>query len=638
MSIGPILPGRLPNSFAAGRLTQQIQTAQIDLQRLQDQVTTGQRYQVGSENPASALRTIVLQRRLEQQQQFKSNVQTNRTQLAITEDSLTTVSTGLNQMKSLILQGLNGTQDERRALATEADALLTHVVSVANSSSGGRYLFAGSQSAGPPFEIVNANQVRYSGDQQELLTFANTNLSVVGNIDGVTTFNAIATVQGQDLNVALTPDTRLSDLQGGIGIKPGSVKVTLQDGTDTVTRTVDLSTAQTIGDLKTQLEAAFSGTAVELTVDVDPASKSGLRLTPASGTITVSDLSGSRTASDLGIKGTSAAVINGGDLDPRLTLTSRVSDLNGGTGIGATADTGLQITNGGQTKTVDLSSAVTVEDMLNELKLAGLDLAVGLNQSGNGIAVSSRLSGTTFSIGENGGTEATQLGIRTLRGTTRLSELNLGSGPGDTSEPLSIVRRDGTTASVDLSSASTIQDVLNAINAVDPGVLVASFRDVGNGISITDSSGTGPLTVTSSTLSTSLGIAGTEPGSDPLVALNGEDVNPLETRSIFTMLSRLRSALESGDVQELNRINELFDVESKRFVEVRGQIGTRTRLLDDLENQLLDEEVSVNESLAKEFGADLTEVLTALLNRQQSLQATFEIAGRAFDLNLLSFL
>ncbi|NQV28645.1 MAG: hypothetical protein HQ518_30200, partial [Rhodopirellula sp.] len=96
MSLGPISPGRLPNSFSFGRLNQQLQNGQLELQRLQDQLTTGQQYLVPSENPSSALNTIILQTRLERQQQYKANVQTDRSLLGATENALSTVSDAVN--------------------------------------------------------------------------------------------------------------------------------------------------------------------------------------------------------------------------------------------------------------------------------------------------------------------------------------------------------------------------------------------------------------------------------------------------------------------------------------------------------------------------------------------------------------
>lgn len=641
MSLGPILPGRLPNSFAATRLTSQISTSRTEIQKLQDQLTTGQKFLVGSEDPSSALRTIILQKRLEQNQQYAANVQTDRSLLATTEDAFSNVSDSINQVKALVLQGIGDTvsDDARLGLATEVDGVLDGIINSANTKFRGRYLFGGSESGETPFELLGSGQIRYNGDTQSLNSLIGRGLQIANNLDGATAFNSLATVDSGDLDVALTVDTRLSNLHGGLGLKLGSITVTVDDTSDTETQSVDLTPARTIGDVKAILEDAFSGSIANLTVDVDPASQSGLRVTASTGTVAISDVAGSRVASDLGIESAAAATINGGDLDPRITLQSNLSDLNGGTGIGATSGNGLLINNGSKSGVVDISSAVTVEDLFNELQLAGLDLATDLNDSGNGIAVSSRVSGADFSIGDNNGSNASLLGIRTLTGETKLTDLNHGLGvPVSSNRPLEITRRDGSVVEVDVSSATRIQDVLDAINTVDPGSLVASLNTVGNGISLADNSGTGPLSVASDETSQALGIAGSETGTDNTVPLNGQDTAPRESQGILSLLSSIAVALRKGDDRELTRLNSLLDDESSRTLQVRGELGTRLRTLDDVENRLADEEVQLNDDLSQEFDADLSEVLTAFLAYQQNLQATYQVAADSFSLNLLSFI
>ena len=89
---------------------------------------------------------------------------------------------------------------------------------------------------------------------------------------------------------------------------------------------------------------------------------------------------------------------------------------------------GLILTNGGKTVTLDMSGAETVEDLLNLITGSGLGLSAEINATGDGINVRSRLSGADFTIGENGGTTATQLGIRTYTGDTELADFNRGIG------------------------------------------------------------------------------------------------------------------------------------------------------------------------------------------------------------------
>jgi flagellin-like hook-associated protein FlgL len=172
----------------------------------------------------------------------------------------------------------------------------------------------------------------------------------------------------------------------------------------------------------------------------------------------------------------------------------------------------LHLTNGGQSVALDISTAATVEDLLNLINGAGLNLVAEVNADGNGINVRSRLSGADFMIGENGGTTATQLGLRTYTGDTELASLNRGLGVPTTSaletldtaqlDQLRIVARDGAPIDVDLTGATTLQDVVALINGdaennVGTTAVLARLTGGGNRIELVDSStsATGQLRV-----------------------------------------------------------------------------------------------------------------------------------------------
>jgi flagellar hook-associated protein 3 FlgL len=350
-------------------------------------------------------------------------------------------------------------------------------------------------------------------------------------------------------------------------------------------------------------------------------------------------VAGGTTATDLGIVGTAAASIDSGDLNPALTLTTRLADLNGGTGIGPTAGNGLVITNGATTKTVDISSGITVEDLFNLLRSPDLNLSVGINAAGNGLAISSRISGADFSIGENNGQNATKLGIRTLTGSTLLAGLNYGQGvPVNAGHPLAITRRNGTVVNVDLSGSLTLQDVITKINAVDPGNLVASIKTVGNGISLLDNSGNGPLTVDSGVLGTALGLAGTEPGNNPAVPLVGKDANPQEAPGVLNILVRLKNALTNNDNATLTRLNGQIDTETARVSSVRGNLGAQLQTLQSIDASLKNQNLQTQQSLSSAKDADLATVLSELVAQQTAFEATLRSAAQTMQLTLVHFL
>ena len=345
----------------------------------------------------------------------------------------------------------------------------------------------------------------------------------------------------------------------------------------------------------------------------------------------------------MGIASLPVASVDPGDLNPALSLSTRLADLNGGAGVDLAG--GLLITSGLQTALIDFSGAVTVEDALNAIRsqssAAGVEVAVGISDDGTGIAIASRISGAGFSIAENGGTTAADLGVRTFSSATALAELNRGVGV-LTAEPftLDMTRRDGTSLSIDLSAASTVQDVLDAINAVDPGVLVATLNSTGNGITLRDDDGvsTGPLVVASNPLSEALGLAGSESGTDPTVPLVGRDPNPQEPPGVLNLLIRLEQALRAGDDPELNRLAPLIEAEVDRFGTVRADVGVRLQTLEEAETRLLDRDLRLQESLSNVFDVDIAEVLTQVAYTQATLEATLKLSAQSMSLSLVNYL
>ncbi|QDU79141.1 Flagellar hook-associated protein 3 [Polystyrenella longa] len=641
MSIGPILSGRLPGSLATRQLQSDIASANQLIYRMQNQVATGQKYFLPSEAPASAIRTMGLQKQLERNVQIQKNINTDLSFLEVSESSLGTVNEALNRAKSYIISGLGAASSpaEKQAMATELSSLITASLNSANATHSGRYLFGGSETGAPPFQTRVDGSVVYNGDEFNINSTIGVGFLEANNVNGNDAFQAFTDPITSDINPALTNQSRVEDFLGGRGVKLGRVQLTLDNGGTPQTATVDLSKAETVADIEALLENAFAGGPLTLDVDIDPSTSSGLRLTPSAGTVSVSDITGSYVARDLGIASAATAQVTGSNLNPAVTLNTELASLNGGAGIGSVSGTGLQIKLGAETATIDLNGLTTVEDLFNAIKGTGLDLDTDINSAGNGIAIRSRRSGADFSIGENGGTNATALGIRTFSASTKLTSLNHNTGVNvDGDVDLQITRRDGTDIEIDLAGTKTVQDVLDAINAVDPGNLVASLNSTGNGISITDNSGTGPFVIPDSSLSVGLGINGTESGTDNTVALVGSDPNPQDTEGTFSILVGIQRALAAGDDIELNRLGAIIDGEIERFTLVRSEIGSRLQSLENEASRLEDHRISLEETLSDEFDTDIAEIITNLQYTQTVLQATLQIAASLQQLNLFNML
>jgi flagellar hook-associated protein 3 FlgL len=649
MSINSIGMGTIPNSLIATQNNNNLSSLMQQLSELDQEISTGQQFTLPGQNPQATSQIVQLQEDIAGQTQYQTNLTTDQAFLNNTDSSLQTVSGAISQANSLLLGGLGATSNasENQASAIQVGTIISGLVNTANSTFQGRYLFAGSASQQPPFQALANGTVLYNGNQSAINSQADSGLVLPNNIDGVTAFGAISTPVGSDLNPAITSQTNLSDLNNGRGVPAGSIQVTLTPTSGpSTTATINLSQARTVGDVQQLVENAFAPGAVTVGVSAGPPADA-LTISAATGTVAVSDLNGGTTAQSLGIAGAAAPSITSGDLNPLLNLLTPLSALNGGAGIDTTD--GLVITDGSTQHTVNISGDVTVQDLLNSLQTADSNLSVGINSAGNGLAISTRLSGANFSIGENGGTTATDLGIRTMTGSTLLSSLNLGQGvPVNATDSsgnplpanLEIQRRSGTTVEVNLQGASTVQDVLNDINAVDPGKLVASLNSVGNGISIVDNDGTstGPLTITSNPISQALGIAGTQSSTDPTQPLVGTDVNPQQANGVFNLLSQLQTALQSNNNTELTRLQPLLQQEIARVSNVQGTVGSREQLLAQVQTQATTVQTNLQAALSSQKDVNMATAITQLTQLQTSMQATLQVAASSMQMSIFNYL
>jgi flagellin-like hook-associated protein FlgL len=115
------------------------------------------------------------------------------------------------------------------------------------------------------------------------------------------------------------------------------------------------------------------------------------------------------TAADLGILGSSVGSLMGSNLDPVAELDTPVFLLNEGAGINLGT---IRITNDTQTASVDLSSALTVGDVIDAINNAGVDVQASLDSTGNRLIINSLIGDTPIVIvSELGGTTAEDLGI-----------------------------------------------------------------------------------------------------------------------------------------------------------------------------------------------------------------------------------
>ncbi|MFQ5493954.1 MAG: flagellar filament capping protein FliD [Phycisphaerae bacterium] len=372
--------------------------------------------------------------------------------------------------------------------------------------------------------VGSATAGRIDGSDLVRLTTA-TPLAFLNDGNGVDRLRAgtdlVFTSTNGDFNVSLTnilstqPQTDLRILNGGHGVRLGVIRITDRAGD---TADVDLTAAQTIGDVRDAINAA--GVAVSARLDES--------------SLVVADTS---------------------DLAEEIAGSFSIEDVSGF----AAADLGLaQAVDGDTIRGGDVYRIATLGDVINAINFAAGNSFVeaSLDASGKGISLRSLGVGNTVTVGAGVGSGAAEdLGILDATVTTSFSSrrlvagLNtvllrsLNGGQGVSRGTVSFTDRAGASTTIDFADAETLQDVIDLINADTATGLVASVNASGNGIMLEDrSGGTNAGAIISGALADDLGFSRGASAS----VVNGNVINGGDAQLQYVARGTALSSLGAG--------------------------------------------------------------------------------------------
>ncbi len=642
MAILPANIARVSNNLRANTSLNQIQRTQAQLIRTQNQLATGRRLNAPSDDPGQSTIAAQIRKTLEKRDAYNTNLQQAKNGLSEVDSTLGEISDLALQAQQVASANVGDlvTQEERVAASAIIKSIYSQMVTLGNRSFEGSYIFAGDRLDQPPFEEF-AGGVKFKGSATTLRNDFDESTTGDFQVNGAAVWGALSTriESSADNSPSLTGVTRLTDLKGttGEGVTPGVIAIS--DGT--FSANIDLNNANSMQDVIDAINNAAVGT---LTASFN-ASGDGLQITGGAGDeITIRDIGGGRTANDLGIRtnlsgGTGAPVI-GSDIQPKITPLTPIASLNNGLGIDTA---GLIISNGTKTATIDLSSATTVEDLLNAINGAEVGVQAEIKADGSGLRLLNPTQGNEMRVGENGGGTAADLGLRSFDTNSKLGDLNAGKGVRTKDgADFRITDSNGVAFDIDLTTAQQdVQDVLDAINtaATTAGAgVTASFAATGNGIVLTDTAGgAGTLNLAAQNFSQ----AAADLGLDAPVTGNtieGRDVHEVVAQGVFANMNKLQRAMAEGDQQGITEAAEAIQQDYDRVVRMRGEVGARVQEIESRQTRLADQNVSTTALLSQIEDTDFTEAITKFQLLQTSLQASLQTTGQVLNLSLIDFL
>jgi len=506
-----------------------------------------------------------------------------------------------------------------------------------------------------------------SGDNADILIEASANGSALDGIavqfidgtPGVTAGNEVASFDGSTLTISIEPgESTANNVVAAINAQGTfTAKLDPSDSTSFIeagTGAVNLSsTATTSGGLGESLDQASGirvvngGQTFDITFD---------------GAETVEDLLNILNSSEAGLlaevnaKGTGINIrsrlsgndfqigeINGGQTATQLgirtyTEETKLSDFNYGVGVPTKDDASVAITladleitaSDGQEFSVDLSGATTLTDAINTINaVTTINVTAQPDADGNGIELIDNTTGFERLTVAQSGPDI---------------QINGGIGFSLPSDDFAITAISGQNFRIDIGSAKTVGEVIDAINSATGGAITAQLADSGNGIELVDNTaGPGELTVTAlsgSQAAEYLGLVGQgeTQNSSATGTLTGTDQNFLETDSVFNTLIRLRDALQDNDINAIERALAKVDSDINRVTFSRAEVGARVRGLEFSRDSLQDEEIQLRSALSDQIDVDLVEAISELTARQISLEASLRSSANILQLSLLNFL
>jgi flagellar hook-associated protein 3 FlgL len=226
-----------------------IERLNSNLEVVNQQVSSGKKLLSLKDSPSGSAELVGLSAQLADIDQYQANAAAGNLYLGVADSALSSVHTLVTSIFTKGSAAASNILDptERAALAGEIRSLRDQVLSLANSETQGRYIFAGSASNAPAFTIAG-DIVTYQGDQV---------VNTVSVGDGVTVPQGFA---GDSVfsSIFATINQLLTAVDGGD--VPGMQAALSQFGTTLGglnTFRVQLGVSQnTLGDLRNEQDAA----------------------------------------------------------------------------------------------------------------------------------------------------------------------------------------------------------------------------------------------------------------------------------------------------------------------------------------------------------------------------------------------
>jgi flagellar hook-associated protein 3 FlgL len=147
---------RVTGKMIRDKVLYNVNLAQERLQLGQTQMATGKRILKPSDDPLGLSKSLGFRALRKDNEQFQRNIGDALAWIDNTEPEVEAMVEILAELKEIAVEGASDTKSaaERSVLAGQVEGLIERLVELANSTYGGRYVFAGTYTTTKPYDIV----------------------------------------------------------------------------------------------------------------------------------------------------------------------------------------------------------------------------------------------------------------------------------------------------------------------------------------------------------------------------------------------------------------------------------------------------------------------------------------------------
>jgi flagellar hook-associated protein 3 FlgL len=244
---------RITDTMISRTVLNDLNDVSLRLSQTQERLSSGKQITRPSDDPYGTSRALTLRTDISGTQQYQRNIGEADGWLNVTDSALSNISDALQRARELAIQGATDSagQSARDAAASEIDQLIDSIKQDANATYGGRYVFSGTATSTPPYQVGGADA--YAGDAGTVAREIGPGVSVQVNTLGSTILGSgQAAADGKLLNVLRDI---AQHLRGGTVADANALRTTDLQGLDTNLDALSQARA-TVGATTNRLDAA----------------------------------------------------------------------------------------------------------------------------------------------------------------------------------------------------------------------------------------------------------------------------------------------------------------------------------------------------------------------------------------------